>query len=170
MHAVQACELPPHSLLLNYRKSGAYTDCYVCEIDKAVTQAEYIEAFYTTALFKVERVLLGLAVARPSTDDNARALAKAKVDSFAAWTVEDRRPDQLLLSDYRGRTRSWLMSASGATDRAPRTRLFFGSAVVARHRRDGAEQSPDAMVSVLLPFHKLYSRLLLSAARRRLLW
>ena len=120
-------ELPPDSLLRKYRDAGAYTDCYATEIAVRVSHAAYVEAFYTTWVFKLERLLLKWFVAKPSTDDDARRLARGELDVFAAWTVEGRAPDQLLLADFMGRTKSWLMIASLGESH---TRLYFGSAVV----------------------------------------
>jgi hypothetical protein len=90
----------------------------------------------------------------PSSDTDVRRLAQEQAGSFAAWSVEGRAPNQLLLCDFQGRTRSWLMTQPIESG----TRLYFGSAVVPLR----------APYGVLLGFHKLYSRLLLSAARSRL--
>ncbi|MEP7330353.1 MAG: hypothetical protein ABI777_14175, partial [Betaproteobacteria bacterium] len=109
MATIETCELPADALLRKYADAGAFADCYVAEVARAVTQAEYVEAFYTTAAFQVERRLLAWFAAKPSTDLQVRDLASEAADSFAAWTVEARRSDQLLLADYQGRTRSWLM-------------------------------------------------------------
>ena len=76
--------MPAGALLTRYREGGAYADCYVTEIKRSVTHAEYVEAFYTTAVFKAERLILRWCVSRPSTDDEARQLAAGKRDSFAA--------------------------------------------------------------------------------------
>ena len=108
--------------------SGAYADCYVTELARPVQQAEYVEAFYTTAVFKLERLLLSWLIARPSTHAQARELAAGHLTSFAAWNVEARETNQVLLSDFRGRTCSWLMSAPTSSSRY--TTLYFGSAVV----------------------------------------
>ncbi len=152
--------LPDAALLRACTGPGGYADCYVTELPRAVSHAQYVEAFYTTWLFKLERWILGWAVARPSTDAQARQLAAGTLDAFAAWSVEQRAPDQLLLRDMFGRTRSWLMveplPAGG-------TRLYFGSGVGSR--KDG---KLGGTFNLLLGFHKLYSRLLLGAARRRL--
>jgi hypothetical protein len=158
-------QLPPGALLSRYPAAGAYADCYTADVPAQVSHAQFVEAFYTTWLFKVERFILRLAVARPSTDAEARALAAGTRDAFAAWRVEDRTADQLLLGDFTGRTKSWLMVDTLA---AGGTRLYFGSAVVpARSRRTGQAQM-GVVFHALLGFHKLYSRLLLGAAAGRL--
>jgi hypothetical protein len=37
-----------------------------------VTLAEYVNAFYTTRVFRLERIILKWAVSRPSTDAQAK--------------------------------------------------------------------------------------------------
>jgi hypothetical protein len=163
---VRKAELPEDALLQRYRESGAYTDCYVLDADGSITQADYVHAFYTSWLFKVERFILSWVVAKPSTDEEATALASGASDAFAAWTVEGRTNDQLLMCDYQKCTRSWLMTRP--LDGGKRTRLFFGSAVVP-HRPDGRkDRSFGLAFRLLVGFHKLYSRALLRAARSNL--
>jgi hypothetical protein len=155
-------ELPEGALLMRYRDSGAYTDCYVLEVEGAVSQSDYVRAFYTSWLFKMERFILKWVVAKPSTDAGAAALALGETDAFAAWTVEGLEADQLLMCDYQKRTRSWLMTA--ALDGGKRTRLYFGSAVVPP-RPDGRKDRALGMAfRLLLGFHKLYAQGLLRAA------
>ena len=163
---ITACELPVGSLLASYRDAGAYTDCYAADLPGQVSQADYIEAFYTTWVFKLERWLLALFVSKPSTDLQAQALAAAQTDAFAAWSVEGRTDNQLLMCDFQRRTRSWLMSVPG--DGAAGTRLFFGSAVVpVTHSRSGRSKM-GFVFRALLGFHRIYSRILLGAAMSRL--
>ena len=47
----------PCALLRKYLHRGAYVDCYVTEVARPVSHSEYVEAFYTTVVFKVERLL-----------------------------------------------------------------------------------------------------------------
>jgi hypothetical protein len=158
--------LPPEALLQRYSRSGAYADCYTLDLPAAVSHEAFVAAFYTTRLFKLERLLLGWLARRPSTDAEARALAAGQRDAFAAWTVEAREPQQLLMCDMAGRTRSWLMAAPASAGGG--TRLFFGSAVVPRVDRATGQASMGAVFHALLGFHRLYSRALLQAAARRL--
>ena len=150
-------ELPQDALLQRYREQGAYTDCFAIDVPGQVAHAAYVEAFYTSGVFKLERLLLALFVARPSRDAEARELASGQRQQFAAWSVEGRAPGQLLMCDYAGSTRSWLMAVPAGQG----TRLYFGSAVV-RSRQGGVFRA-------LLGFHKLYSRILLRAAVARVL-
>lgn len=167
MPTIRSCELPGDALLNRYTTSGAYADCYFAEIAATVSHAQFVEAFYTTTIFKLERLILRLLVSFPSTDEEARQLAQGKRDSFAAWSVEARAIDQLLLSDFRGRTKSWLMvEPQGAG--APGTRLYFGSAVVPVRSVGTGRTGLGFVFTALLGFHKLYSRILLRTTVSRL--
>ncbi len=150
--------LPPGALLARYTGAGGYTDCFTVTLPGRVTQAAFVEAFYTTALFKLERLVLAVLLSRPSTDREARALAAGETDRFAAWTVEGRAADQILLCDFMGSTRSWLMTAPGEGT----TTLSFGTAVVPRKGR-----GMGGGFRVMLPVHRLYARSLLRAAAGR---
>lgn len=167
MPDVAPCPLPEYALLRRYIDRG-YVDCYAADVAGSVTQAQFIEAFYTTAVFRVERLILKWAVAKPSTDADVRALATGNADLFAAWTVEARADNQLLLCDYLGRTRSWLMVEPTDGVGSSRTRLYFGSAVVRRPPPGQDPEAPEFRFPGLLGFHRLYSHVLLAAARRRL--
>jgi len=163
-------DLPTAALLRRYVDTGGYTDCYFTEIAARVSHAEYIEAFYTTAIFRLERLILKWAVSKPSTDEDVRRLARGELEVFAAWSVEGRAPDQLLLCDYMQRTHSWLMVApldSRGGGQSGGTRLYFGTAVVPTRNRS-AKQRLGSPYDEMLGFHKLYSKILLSAARSRL--
>ena len=143
--------LPSNALLQKYAKAGVYTDCFSTEVPANHSLAEFVEAFYTTWLFKLERFILKVAVSRPSTDEQVRELTAGTLDAFAAWTVEERDEHQLLMCDFREHTRSWFMVAPG--------KLYFGSAVVPIER---------PTYKWLIGLHRLYSRVLLSTARSRL--
>lgn len=158
--------LPEHALLARYAAGGGYTDCYATDLPGSYTHAEYVAAFYTTWLFKLERFILDWLVAKPSTDREAEELARGGRDSFAAWSVEASAPNQLLLCDFLGNTRSWLMVEPRQDGGV--TRLYFGSAVVARARDPAGNHRLKLRFRALLGFHRRYSRALLSAARARL--
>jgi hypothetical protein len=156
--------IPDQARHAHYPREGAYLDCYATEIDATVTQAQFVEAFYTTWLFRFERWILGWSVDKPSTDAQAREVARGQRVAFAAWTVEARDTGQLLMRDFRGATRSWFMVAP----RARGTRLHFGSVVTARRNPRTGQPELGRSYRLLLGFHKLYSRALLAAARSRL--
>lgn len=168
MPSIKTCRAPQGSLLASYAARGAFTDCYSTEMPGVVSQAQYVEAFYTTWVFRLERAILAFAVSRPSTDDDARRLAAGTQATFSAWRVESRGENQLLMADFKGRTRSWLMVAPVTNGGEARTRLYFGSAVLpVRDVATGGAELP-AGFHPLLGFHKLYSRVLLRAAKSRL--
>lgn len=148
---VKESTLPESALLQKYVRSGAYTDCFSTDIRGDISLVDFVEAFYTTWLFKLERFILRVAISKPSTDAEARQVVLGDIDKFAAWRVEDRGDQQLLMCDFRAHTRSWFMVAPG--------RLYFGSAVIPKDRPS---------YKLLLGLHRLYSRALLATARSRL--
>lgn len=166
MSPITTPPLPEHALLARYARNGGYTDCYATDLPGNFSHAEYVAAFYTTWLFKLERAILKWLVARPSTDEEAAELAQGGRRTFAAWTVEASAPNQLLMCDFLGNTRSWLMIEPRHNGGV--TRLYFGSAIVpSAADRDGRPRLGFSFRS-LLGFHRYYSRALLAAARARL--
>lgn len=174
MSKIESCELPGRALLDRYRNrsqstnAGAYTDCFSVQVDDVIALPEFVFAFYTTFVFKLERIILQYLAGRPSTDRDALQLASATIDSFAAWSVEDRAEDQLLMCDFRRRTRSWFMVEPVASASGTGTRLYFGSAVVSVRNESTGQREMGEAFNLLLGFHKLYSKVLLRAAARRL--
>lgn len=162
MLSIESCPLPENSLLNAYARSGAYTDCYRTEVTGYVSLERYVNTFYTTLLFKLERVILKWTVSKPSSDSEAMQLATGETDTFAAWHVEERCENQLLLCDFQGNTRSWLMMAPADSEVNRKTRLYFGSAVI---RQQNSNKDKNSFgFSVLIGFHKIYSVLLLYSA------
>lgn len=160
MFLIQSCPLPDEALLGRYSRDGSYTDCYMADIPISVSHSQYVTAFYTTTLFKLERFILKWTVFKLSTDAQAKQLADGLIESFAAWTVEARTENQLLMCDFASRTRSWLM----VLPLEKGTRLYFGSAVVPKKGKSTLELG----VRLLIGFHQLYSVVLLYAARWQL--
>jgi hypothetical protein len=147
----------------NPERWGRYEDCFSIQVSRPVTLEEFVFAFYTTWVFRLERRILRL-IGAASTDAQARGVANGKEQLFAAWAVGARSESQLLMCDRYETTRSWfrvLPNEGGTT-------LQFGSAVASAPARDAG----SSMVSgfrLLLGFHVLYSRVLLRAAAKRLL-
>ena len=83
--------------------------------------------------------------------------------------MEGREDDQLLLTDFRGQTRSWLMRETGGGANGNETRLYFGSAVTAVRGGDQGDDGLPVSYRLLMPLHRLYSRALLSSARSKLM-
>jgi hypothetical protein len=160
MISIQKIPVPANSMLDKYTSvTGAYTDCYVTEIAGRIFLPEFVLAFYTTPLFRLERLIL-LSVSKPSTDVQANLLARGEIEKFAAWTVENRSSNEILLCDFLSRTRSWLMTTSNGT----KTQLYFGSAVVPKT----GQTSLDFGFRAMLGFHQVYSVSLLHSARSSL--
>ncbi len=155
-------------MLASYSRDGAFTDCYAVDISGSVSHAQYVTAFYTTPVFKLERLILKWVVSRPSSDAQAEQLAAGEIDTFAAWCVEKRSANQLLLADLQGRTRSWLMVARMEAGNGEGTRLYFGSAVVPVQSPRTGKPTLGPGFRALLRFHKVYSKVLLYAAKSRL--
>ena len=159
------CPLPDDALLARYARTDAYTDCYRTELTGTVSFTEYVTAFYTTYLFRLERFILKWAVSKPSTDAETIQLAEGEIDSFAAWYVEARGENEILLCDFRNRTRSWLMVSPLIDDTGARTRLYFGSAVIPVRDRRFGKPSLGWSFGALALFHKVYSVALLHSAK-----
>jgi hypothetical protein len=168
VQVVDGSEFPPGSFLLQCRQAGCYIDCYRVAIDREVDLSEFIVAFYNTRLFRLERFILKWAISRPSTNRELQLLADSAIKRFAAWEVEARAPDQILLADFSGATKSWLMTEPVTGGAASASRLYFGSAIVPTRNLDNEKPQMGKTFSILLPFHKIYSRALLSSALRDL--
>jgi hypothetical protein len=151
--------------------AGNFVDCYVVEVAGIITQQALIVAFYTSPLFKLERTMLKYLAASPASDAVVHQLAAGKVERFSAWRVERQTAAELLLADITGRTRSWLMAVPvvpvAGDAAAPCTLLYFGSAVVPRTGKSGQKSGMGWLFHALAGFHRLYSRLLLGTAGRR---
>lgn len=158
---VQISPLPDAALLQTYaQRPECYSDCYSAVVPGDVSLAQFITAFYSTRLFALERFILKHAIGRPSTGVDIAALADGSAHDFAAWNVEARENDQILLCDLHARTRSWLMVENQGNS----TQVFFGSAVVPRE----GDVKLGWVFTALLGFHKGYSRALLNSCVGRL--
>lgn len=164
--AIEASELPKEALLGRYRQAGHYTDCYALTVPAPVSLAGFVEAFYTSPVFRLERWILRLALDKPSSDTEAAQVARGEIAAFAAWTVEDRNAEQLLMRDVFGATRSWFMvqpQADGST------RLCSGSAVLPTRRSVRAGRPQLAWhIRATVGLHRLYTRALLRGACNKL--
>ena len=158
---VTQCPVPSNTLLARYVGQGwTYTDCYYCVVPQYVAFDAFVYAFYTTWLFRVERLILSIALRRSIADRDAAMMLSGHSEEFAAWRVERRGVNELLLRDESFGTRSWFGVQSLGTGG---TRLVFGSAVIA----DDAPMHPA--LRLILSVHMLYSKALLTAARKRVL-
>ena len=112
MRPIRQVTLPADSLLKAFRGGGHpelwqdHGDCFTVLVDVAVTSPEFVAAFYTSPLFKLERLALRFLAGAPSSDAEVAALASGSRDTFAVWIVGERPATQLLVCDRYGRTRS----------------------------------------------------------------
>jgi len=169
MFSVTQGAVPDGALLRTYR-GGLYPerwresgDCFTISVDRVVSLAEFIFAFYTSPVFRIERVILGLLVGAPSTDIDARHLAEGTTASFAIWRVGERTAVQLLMCDRYERTRSWFGVVALSDGK---TLLQFGSAVASRSNSGAVPRARGSLFGLLLKFHVVYSQVLLHAAKR----
>jgi hypothetical protein len=161
--------VPDDALLRTYRGGARpeywdhHGDCFSVTADRSVNLSDLVFAFYTSRIFRVERLILRLLAGAPSTDAEARAVAQGSGTSFAVWRVGQRTATQLLMCDRYEKTRSWfrVVSLDGG-----RTLLQFGSAVAAKPDRRTGVVAMGGGFRLLMGFHVLYSRVLLNAARR----
>lgn len=173
LFTVTQVPVPASSLLRVYRDGpdpvawDEFSDCFVVTIDGQVSLSEFVFAFYTSPVFKLERLILRL-VKLPSTDEDARQLAEGERDTFAAWQVVQRTETQLLLCDVFGRTRSWLAVTSPPMGGESCTVLQFGSGIAAGINVATGRRKKSLGFRLLGRFHTVYSRVLLSAAKGRL--
>jgi hypothetical protein len=172
MSSVVQTAVPDFSLLRTFRAPikptawDQYQDCFTVAIDRPVTLAQFIHAFYTTVPFTLERLLIAALIGKSATILNVQALAAGQAQDFSAWIVLARTENQILLGDYRNSTRSWL--AVAPQDANNYTRLYFGSGI--RSVSDPTSGQPRMTwgFRALGGFHIRYSKVLLSAARRKL--
>lgn len=169
MFSVTQGAVPDDALLKTYqggarperwRESG---DCFVVSVDRAVSLAEFVFAFYTSPVFRVERLILGVFAGAPSTDAEGCRLAGGSGTSFAVWRVGERMATQLLMCDRYERTRSWFRVVPQSDGK---TLLQFGSAVASRSRTQTPTWARKSLFRMLLKFHVVYSQILLHAAKR----
>jgi hypothetical protein len=161
MH-VQATALPVTCLLAELRDArGAFADAYTITLPQAVRLAAFVEAFYTTPLFKKERWILA-RIGKPSTDEGAARVARGEQVDFAVWRQHARREDELVMMEGATCSWFWVQPVDGGT------RLWFGSAVFPRRRHADGSPRFGALFNALLGFHVWYSKALLRAAAERL--
>jgi hypothetical protein len=169
MFSITQGAVPDDALLKTY-PGGAHPerwrqlgDCFAISVDRVISLAEFVFAFYTSPEFRFERVILALLAGAPSTDTEARSLAEGSASSFAIWRLGERTATQLLVCDRYERTRSWFRVVPLNDGK---TLLQFGSAVASRGGPRTATIARGFCFRLLLKFHVMYSQILLQAAKR----
>ena len=165
MFSIGQQAVPADALLKTYRggahpeRWASYADCFAIIVDRDVKLSEFVFAFYTSALFGIERFLLRVFSGATSNPSDVRALADGSAAEFAVWYVGERTATQLLMCDRYERTRSWFCVEPM---QGGKTRLQFGSAVAGSNAASAA--APAGRFGALLRFHIFYSQVLLHAA------
>ncbi|MHA7820894.1 MAG: hypothetical protein ACX930_14700 [Erythrobacter sp.] len=128
MSSVTAIALPPDSLLARFGGPESYRDCFAREVPESVTLPRFIEAFYSSAPFLPERIVLKLLGRKASRADAAR-IARGEAEAFGAWKLVERRDAaeggraEALLESKETGTASWFAVEPLESG----TRLLFGS-------------------------------------------
>ncbi len=149
MPSIRESQIPAGALLQNYaQQSGCYTDCFFGTLQRRVSLRDYIIAFFDTPVFRLERWILGLTAAKPSSLEDVERLADGSSDRIAMWRVEHRTDDEVLMAVDRGQVRTWLM-VSPSVSRETETQLLFGSAVVPK------DISADGKAKMGFVFHAM---------------
>lgn len=170
MFAISRATVPTDSLLRTYRggphpeRWDTYVDCFCVDVSARVSLADFVLAFYTSPVFRIERWILRLTIGAPSIDADAKAVAIGTAKTFAARHVGERTNDQLLMCDRYEAARWWFRVApldDGGT------LLQFGSGVAVRAKANDEGLTISGGFRFLVWFHVLYSRLLLWQASRR---
>jgi hypothetical protein len=160
MTGIKQTHLPPDSLLEQINcDRGGYVDCFSTKVTGRIALSDYIHTFYTTRLFRAERMVLGLA-GLGGSDEELTQLAAGHGDVFAAWRQQARTESEILMRQVNGPTASWLM----VRPLDDGTELLFGSAVLP----SVPGGSIGLVTRALTPLHLFYSRALLRAAAKRL--
>ena len=165
MSKILLTELPKGAFLKTYEaQPDTHTDCYKTSLQKHVSLEGFINAFFTSWLFRIERLILRLAMKKPSSDYDIAEFAKGTTNIMAAWETEQRDEDQILLQVPHTPIRTWLMRRTDGDQ----THLYFGSAILpVRTDKDGKPALGRIFV-LLMGFHRLYARALLYFAERAL--
>lgn len=163
MIQVRKTNIPETALVNRYLgKPKARVDSYKIDVAGRVTLEEFVGSFYRGRLFRMERKIIEAVVGRKSSDAQIDALLAGETEIFSAWSLEARSLNQLIMCDYQSRTCSWFMVETLPSG----TRLRFGSVIKPTGKSGQSERSSKLIVTLLLPLHGLYSRLLLSQAAK----
>lgn len=157
--SIQMGTIPDGGLLARYDLvKHAYTDCFKAEVDQNVSFDDFARSFFTSPVFKLERIIIALTTGKKTTDRSVDDLISGQSDEFAVWQVEDRADNQILLRVGEGQIRTWLMSEQSGD----RTKFYFGSAILPLN----ANGDKGLLFHALSGFHKLYARTLLWMATK----
>lgn len=149
-------------------RDETHLDCFVADIDGAWSLEQFVGVFYRTWLFRAERFVLKHVMRLPSTDSDLESLLDGNQEKFAAWSIERRTANELLMCDIASKTKSWFMVTQTGDSAKQRTLVHFGTVVVATPDRRSGEPKLGTLFRLFMPLHLLYARSLLLVAVRDL--
>lgn len=165
MSGITEIKVPENSLLKVYDGAVGYADAFECQVDGSVAISDFVTAFLNSPVFRVERALLAILAFSVTTRKDVSGIADGSTDQFAVWKTEKRTETELLLSIEEKRIRTWFETdTSGAV-----TKLRFGSAILPKSGEAGGDSDIGFIFRALKKFHRVYSRVLLKSAVRKLL-
>ena len=161
--SIVQCPLAEDALLRTYlgeihpERWAGQGDCFCATVPASVPLSEFVFAFYTSPVFRIERGILAIILGARSTETQARAVADGSRDSFAVWRMGARTGTQLVMCDRYGKTRSWFRVVPAETGG---TLLQFGSCLLYTSRGITAPicdssittRAPAAVIGVCAPW------------------
>ncbi len=161
---IRKTTLPAHAMLSRYADGTAsYTDCFAYDYAGPVDLENFLNAFFNSWVFRLERFILKAAARVTISDEDTANFAAARSDRMGLWTAQDRDESQVLTIVGQGPIHSWWM----VEPKGERTRLYFGSAIRPMTAKDGSQRMNPAAKYGGLP-HRIYARILLAVAARKL--
>ncbi|KDO22101.1 hypothetical protein SPRG_10919 [Saprolegnia parasitica CBS 223.65] len=145
-----SCQFQPSPTLAPYK--AAHVDVLTATMDAPVDLAKFASCFFRSPVFQAERVLLRLLGYGATTDAAIARLDFEPNDAVVVFRVVERTPDEVVLAwalsdDTRGH--SWLHVADDG--RSIEYATMF--------------EPTRAVHWALVPFHLVYARVVLAAAR-----
>ncbi|MTI09151.1 hypothetical protein [Curvivirga aplysinae] len=166
MTEVKETAIPLNSFMNFYHESpGHHADAFVGQIDGIVTLEDYILAFFDSPIFRIERSILSLFLLRRIKQSEIKELASGRSQQFALWKTKKRNEEELLLEVGDSQIRTWFHTEQ---EQSNKTKLYFGSAIVPDTTSKNAKEGIGFTFRFFMGFHKLYSRILLQSALKKL--
>ncbi len=144
---------------------GCLTDAFRCKVDFSVNLEHFIQAFFDSSVFRLERLLIQILTRKQADLTQVKKLASGTDKTFAVWQVAQRSNFEILMKVGTGPIRSWL---AAYPDQDGGTSLYFGSAVLPTKGDKNGNQQVGFLFQATVWFHEFYSRLLLKSAVRTL--
>jgi len=159
--------IPTHSFMQPFTEiEGCSADAFKSSVEFPVALEEFIQAFFGSTAFQMERTLLKIMGKPYVSPADIKALAAGQQAQFAIWQVKERSDHEIMLKVGDGPIRSWLMVLP---EQNGKTSLYFGSAVLPQGKTKNGTPQIGFLFRTLIGFHNFYSRLLLNSAIKKLI-